>query len=216
MLSIIEPHYKYVHTSQCPKIYVDIDDTISDFSRYFCHTLYKDMKAFNIKVDDISIYNYTKNIRTRKYINSRISVQKLDWWVKIPTIKSAMSIWHFIKSHEPFIFTGVLDECSEMEFGKIKWIKKKLKFRNRHIHRILINKNKASFAVSNKGVKNILIDDSIFACDAWEAAGGKAYLFVDHQFVAERIANEIELDLQRHISLDFLLEWNNRLQRYCW
>lgn len=216
MLTIRDSQFKYRHLSPVPDLYIDVDGTISDFYRYFSHKFLPEMKKKKITVDEIGVTSYRNSTRIRKYIHTRIANKPIDFWAKIPTTIHGRTIINETRRFNPRFFIGVLPNDQTMEFGKVKWCRRKLRFKDRHLDRILINKNKSEYAVTCKGVRNILIDDDIFACEAWEAAGGIAYLYIDNKLIVDRIVDEVYKDMSRHISLDFMLEWNDEQGRYCW
>ena len=227
MLYIPEKHFNYEHCLDVPKLYIDLDDTLSDFSRYFCHKFLKDLISKKHSVDEINSYNYYKNLTIRKYMNKRMSNQRIDFWSRIPPTTNGTYLWNNLKMFKPYVLIGVLPNDIGMELGKIKWIRRRFRWKNNiknnsklkneiysELHRISINADKTKIAVSSKGIRNILIDDSLHACEAWEEAGGIAYLYDDNVFVVERIINSVVGDMNNQTNLDFLLQWNQKLQRY--
>ena len=203
-----------------------MDDVIVDFSKYFCHKHWREIDG-RFLLEEFTPYGYRTNRKVRTFMNSRMANQSVDYWARIPYTAWGKYLWLSLNCFKPFVFYNTLPNDAGMEVGKFKLAKRQLGFkyltrnmsyRKRPVHsdlyRLLINKDKTEYARKKNGVRNILIDDSIFTCDAWEAAGGIALLYVDNNMVAERIVNEVKKYSESLVNLDFLLEWNQRLQRY--
>jgi hypothetical protein len=215
MLLVPEVHFKYRELISTPKVYVDIDGTLSDFYRHFAHINFYDMRSKKITISDISPEVYRKNIKVRKYMHSRMTNLKVDYWNRIPMTKYGRYLWSNVRLLDPYLFTGVIDKDTSMEMGKIKWCRRRchLGFKNADLNRILFNKNKSEYATNN-GTPNILIDDDSQSCFEWEMAGGISYLYIDHFFVVENIVNQIRDSMISNPNIDFLLKWDQKLQRY--
>jgi len=216
MLIVPDNHFKYHPLLSIPRIFIDIDGTLSDFYRYFAQVNYYDMRSKKITISEIGPETYRNKAAIRKYIHRNIANKKIDYWSKIPMTKYGYDLWYGLKRFKPSVFTGVIQDDVSMEMGKIKWCRSKchLGMRNSDLDRILINKNRPDYAMTGR-TPNILIDDDSDNCQKWEEAGGVSYFFVDNGFVVEKILREVEADMTRLNSLDFLLTWNQELQRYC-
>lgn len=215
MLIVPKKDYLYYDLTSSPKVYIDLDGTLSDFFKYFAQMNYFDMRDKGISISEISPDHYRRKSSIRKYIHSRIKNKKVDYWAKVPKTKNGAILWNGLKQLKPYIFTGVIDGDSTMEMGKLKWCRRQnhLHFLNDDLHRLLINKNRIEYATNN-GCPNILVDDDSVNCKAWEEAGGISYFFVDNPLVATRIVEEVREDVIRGSNIDFMLEWNKSLGRY--
>lgn len=192
-----------------------MDGTLCDFYRYFAQVNYYDMRSKNISIGEISPETYRNKASIRKYIHKNISNKKIDYWTKIPMTKYGYDLWYGLKRFKPQIFTGLIQDDIAMEMGKIKWCRSKghLGLKNADLNRILFNKNRIEYAMNGR-TPNILIDDDSDNCQKWEDAGGISYFFIDNGFVVQKILDEVEADLIRLHSLDFLMTWNTDIQHY--
>lgn len=226
MFHIPEKHYNYHDNSPLPNVYIDMDDVIVDFSKYFCHRHWKEIDG-KFLPEEFTAYGYRTNRKLRNFMHNRMSNLGVDYWARMPYSSWGKYLWLSLHSFRPYVFYNTIPNDIGMEIGRFKLAKRHLGFRylSRNmslkkdplysdLHRILVNKDKTKYAKKENGVKNILIDDSIFSCDAWEEAGGVALLYVDNNMVAERIVNEVKKYSESLVNLDFLLEWNQRLQKY--
>jgi hypothetical protein len=215
MLLVPEKDFIYSDLTSAPRIFIDLDGTLSDFYRYFSHLNFYDMRKKGITISDISPEVYRSKALIRKYMHARMRNQKLDYWAKVPKTKNADYLWKSLRQYKPYIFAGVLDDDLTMEMGKLKWCRKRthLGFKNCDLDRILINKNRFEYA-KNGTCPNILIDDDSVNCSLWEEAGGIAYYYMDHSFVVDSIISNVKEDLIRHGNIDFLLRWCEKLKRY--
>lgn len=215
MLIIPKKHFEYRELTSTPRIFIDLEGTLSDFYRYFAQINFYDMRSKGITISEISPEVYRKRSVIRKYMHKRMSNQKLDYWARVPKTKNADVLWKSLRPFKPYVFTGVLENDVTMEMGKLKWCRKKshLGFRNVDLDRLLINQNRFDYA-KNGECPNILIDDDSENCEMWEKAGGIAYDYMDHAFVVDKIIENVKSDLIRYSNIDFLLKWSESLHRY--
>jgi len=215
MLLVPKKDFDYRELTSSPRIFIDLEGTLSDFYRYFAHLNFYDMRKKGISISEISPEVYRNKAVIRKYMHKRMRNQKLDYWARVPKTKNADFLWNSLKPFRPYIFTGVLDNDPTMEMGKLKWCRKRthLAFKNKDLDRILINSNRFEYA-KNGICPNILIDDDAMNCAMWEEAGGIAYFFMDHPFVVDKIIEDVKSDLIKYPNIDYLLKWNEKLNRY--
>lgn len=215
MLLQEEVHFKYHSLNSSPKIYIDLEGTLSDFYRYFAQVNYYDLRRKGFSITEISPEYYRKKAKVRKYIHSHIVNKKIDYWFRIPKTLNGGVLWQGLKNLNPYIFTGVIDNDHTMTLGKIKWCRRKnhLGFKNKDLHRILFNKNRLDYAMNNN-CPNILIDDDFDNCLMWEKAGGIAFYYVDHIFVVDKIVKDVKSAVTDQPNIDFLLSWDSKLGRY--
>lgn len=227
MFHIPKLNFYYRDTSPLPNVYIDMDDVIVDFSRYFCHRFLTEVYNHRFVPEDFTAYGYMKDLRLRTFMHSRLRNLGVDYWSRMPYTQFGKYLWLSLKGHRPFVFYNTFEQDIGMDIGKFKLAKRHLNFRylNRYMsyraepmysdfYRLLINKDKTKYARKENGVKNILIDDSVHSCDAWEEAGGIAYLYSDNIMIVDRIINEVHNKVNSEVNLGFLLEWDQKRQRH--
>lgn len=228
MYHIPNNHFKYrTDNIGIPTLYIDLDGVILDFFRYFCHVFRMKINERGFMHEHVTAYGYATDKKLRAFLNKTIANQTTDYWFNMPYTQLGHLLWDSLKYHRPYIFYNNLENDPGMEIGRLKQIRRRLKFRYYQkymskelspmysdLNRLIINQDKAKYARNALGVSNILIDDSVLACDAWEEAGGKAFLYIDSLMVVERIISQVKIDMDKTCNLDFLLQWDQRLQKY--
>jgi len=215
MLLVQKKDYSYHELTSSPRVFIDLDGTLSDFFRYFAQINYYDMRDKGISISEISPEYYRKKAAIRKYIHKRMANQKIDYWARVPKTKCSDILWKGLRQLKPYVFTGVISGDTTMEMGKLKWCRKRnhLGFKNADLDRLLINKDRVEYAMNGR-CPNILIDDDTENCRAWEEAGGISYFYVDNPIVVNRIVEEVRDDIIRNGHIDFLWTWDKSLGRY--
>ncbi|MFA5403684.1 MAG: hypothetical protein WC358_02000 [Ignavibacteria bacterium] len=215
MLIVPKKTFEYRELDSSPRIFIDLEGTLSDFYRYFAQINYYDMRSKGISISEISPEVYRKRSIIRKYMHKRMSNQKLDYWAKVPKTRCADALWRSLKPFKPYIFTGSIEGDLTMEMGKLKWCRKRthLGFKNADLDRVLVNKDRFEYA-KNGICPNILIDDDSENCAMWERAGGISYYYMDHAFVVDKIIDDVKSDLIKYSNIEFLLKWDESLSRY--
>lgn len=228
MYHLPENHFQYIrNNSPLPTLYVDLDGVICDFFRYFCHVFRMKLNARGFYAEDFTAYGYAEDKRIRTFMNKTLSGLPVDYWANMPFTQLGKHMWNSLNCYKPYVFYNVFENDPSMEIGRFKQVRRQLRFRHykksmskeisplySDLNRILINKDKSSYARNPNGVRNVLIDDNVLACDAWEEAGGKAFLFIDNLMVIERLINEVKNYMETSTNLDFLLEWHQGIRKY--
>lgn len=153
------------------KIFVDMDGVLADFDA--------GLRQRGCK-QDIKTYLTPFKERTPEQRQIARDVEECmktkGFFKSLPMMEGADKLWKAIDT--PYVLTALpaLDCDKRVAEEKITWISKHFgkKATERVITCLRSEKQKYAFG-------NILIDDIKRNCDEWEAAGGKAILFVNYK-----------------------------------
>lgn len=153
------------------RLFIDLDDTLCDFNRYF-----KERTG-------ISIYRFiAKNgIFSYEYALTETIGNINRFWENIPIMHDAIILWHYIRKYNPTILTSITSyepHRSNAIKGKTRWVYTNLGpninilFSNMVLERKMFS-DKHIFC---KNSTDILIDDSKRNITNWNNSGGKGIL----------------------------------------
>lgn len=150
-------------------IFVDLDDTLADFSGAVNSIFYKkglpDIRNSYWDNHDDEFWEHIK--------------PNAEFWLSLKPLTVGIQVWNKIKHLYPCILTAYSNTNSlECKIGKRMWIEKHGLISNGYGKRVNIVKRseKKKFATTN-GTPNVLIDDYDKNCQEFESAGGIAIQF---------------------------------------
>ena len=152
------------------QIYVDLDNTLTDFSEKLSHILHK-----TIKKD----YNFGGDPKIWGAINRAGK----NFWAHMEWMPDGHKLWDAIKEYEPTILTAPSNHPSSRE-GKKEWLKENLPDVP-----FIIEQKKEKYAGKNK----VLIDDRKKNIEKWEEAGGIGILHKDTESTLEKLKKVLEI-----------------------
>jgi 5'(3')-deoxyribonucleotidase len=91
------------------------------------------------------------------------------FWANLEPMPDAMTLWRFIRPHNPYILSTPSHRMPTSKPEKMEWIRKHLG----NVEKVFLvpRKEKQRFAMTD-GKPNLLIDDYIKNIKEWEAQGG--------------------------------------------
>lgn len=159
------------------KLFVDLDGTLSDFSK-LAHEVFKvDLDT----ADKQATSKFFKNLEQHMSTNNK-------FFEIMDPIPDAMHLWNYVKKYHPVILssTGRIPGAEE---EKRAWVRKHL---GGAVASSALFVKKASEKALYAGPNHILIDDKVKAIDPWIAASGIGIL---HTTAASTIEKLTELGL---------------------
>jgi hypothetical protein len=129
-------------------IYVDLDETLTDFNGAFKELGYGDEKEYKKKQTDFF---------------KILSKGGEDFWSKMKWKKDGKDLWNHLKPYNPIILSSPTRDPKSIS-GKIKWIQRELGPHTKYI----LERDKFRYATPN----SILIDDTLDKLIPWKEHGG--------------------------------------------
>ena len=71
MFHIPEKQYYYRDNSPSPNLYIDMDDVIVDFSKYFCHRFWKEIDG-RFLPEEFTAYGYMTDRKVRTFMHNHM------------------------------------------------------------------------------------------------------------------------------------------------
>lgn len=129
------------------KIYVDLDQVLTDFEKQVVDNLHK----------------YPKDFKKKSEMWKGITKLGTNFWSEMEFMHDGLRLWEYLKKFNPTILSAPINHPSCKQ-GKGIWIRREL---GDDVEYILDSK-KEKYATP----ESILIDDRIQNIKKWEAAGG--------------------------------------------
>lgn len=161
-------------TEEIPfQIFVDMDDTLSDFKASFKNFIGKTTEQVEKETDDEGFW--------------KLIAEKggLLFWSQMPWMKGSQKLWKYVKQFHPTILTAPARSLPESKKGKQIWVLRELGpvpiifERGRDKHRYA-------------GPNRILVDDSKKIIKNWNRAGGIGIRFKSPEQAIKELKKIIE------------------------
>lgn len=144
-----------------PQIYCDMDMVLVDF----LGGANEAMKAAGLdaRFDDKGQHNQ----KDKKWDALK---QTPKFWANLKPMPDAMTLWKYIKKHDPYILSTPSERMPSSKPEKREWIKKHLGSVSQI--NLVPREDKQEFALDSEGRPAVLIDDYIKNIKEWESKGG--------------------------------------------
>lgn len=188
------------------QVYCDLDGVLVDFEKGATDTINADLqnpervvalggkhlKRFNKMVRAleelgrelrITPEDFSKNAElrisaVRNYMYPRFQ-DDYKFWAGLEWMPDGRELWDYIKNFDPLpnILTAPMREDTEGgdHRGKRMWVQEELRI-DAYDDRVIVEADKAKYAIADTGAQNVLIDDTLKKINSWEEKGGLAIL----------------------------------------
>lgn len=143
-------------TNELPQIYCDMDQVLVNF-----------VGGANKVLAAAGLKPFPEEEKNAKW-EALKAVPK--FWANLEPMSDAMTLWRFIRPHQPYILSTPSKRMITCKPEKIEWVRKHLS----SVEKILLvpREDKQRYAVSEDGRPNLLIDDYEKNIKEWVAKGG--------------------------------------------
>ena len=143
-------------TNELPQIYCDMDQVLVNF-----------VGGANKVLAASGLKPFPEEEKNAKWEAMK---QVPKFWANLDPMSDALTLWRFIRPHNPYILSTPSKRMITCKPEKIEWVRKHLG----HVEKILLvpREDKQQYAVSEDGRPNLLIDDYEKNIKEWVARGG--------------------------------------------
>ena len=142
--------------NELPQIYCDMDQVLVNF-----------VGGANKTLAAAGLKPFPQEEKTAKW-EALSNVPK--FWANLEPMSDAMTLWRYIRPHNPFVLSTPSKRMATCKPEKIEWVRKHLG-NVEHIY-LVPREDKQKFAVNKDGTRNLLIDDYEKNIKEWVSAGG--------------------------------------------
>ena len=143
-------------TNELPQIYCDMDQVLVNF-----------VGGANKVLLSRGMKSFPEEEKNAKWEALK---QVPKFWANLEPMSDAMTLWRFIRPHQPYILSTPSKRMQTCKPEKIEWVKKHLG----SVEKIFLvpREDKQNFATNEDGSPNLLIDDYEKNIKEWVARGG--------------------------------------------
>lgn len=145
-------------------LFLDIDGVFADFSGYL-------KSRHNMSFDETPKSEVWKTVNADE-----------NFWINLPVLSGAHELWKEINHLNPIFLTGSVSDYEQCRKGKQAWIQKHFQS-----SRCIVTKSSLKSQYACKG--DVLVDDMLSNCLAWEATGNNFVHHVSHAATLEALKN---------------------------
>jgi 5'(3')-deoxyribonucleotidase len=161
----------YIIDKSLPTIYLDLDETLVDFTRGADQILEK----FGYPKFHHSFWLKEYSETEANDIRWSIIYQQPNFWQTLRWLRDGKKLWEAVKKYKPNILSATTSMNRDIcERDKLQWVKDHLGLNNVDNIHLVSRSQKQLFAKNVKGEPNLLIDDYDKNCNEWRTAGGLA------------------------------------------
>lgn len=140
-----------------PKLYIDLDDVLADFSGGF-------ERSFGVSIEE---FDRTCEGKTKDRLLLQLKGDQL-FWENLEFTKNGEILWNYLKYFKPIILSSPVKDRA-CNLGKMEWVRKNLG----DDVPIILEEDKSKY--SKEG--SILIDDYSKNIEEWRALDGEGILY---------------------------------------
>ena len=143
-------------TNELPQIYCDMDQVLVNF-----------VGGANKVLAAAGLKPFPEEEKNVKWEAMK---QIPKFWANLEPMSDAMTLWRFIRPHQPYILSTPSKRMQTCKPEKIEWVRKHLG----SVEKIFLvpREDKQNFATNEDGSPNLLIDDYEKNIKEWVARGG--------------------------------------------